>query len=72
MRLLLGSFFPAHLLLGMLDGEGYKIGEESSLNRMLFHMHSVLFVAVSAALLRMVVDGESDAHRGLEHDGGTG
>ncbi len=72
MGLLLGSFLPAHLLLGTLTGASFRIGEGSSLNRMLFHVYLVLVVAVSAAILRMVVNGESDERQGLEHGRGAG
>lgn len=54
--LLLGTFLPIHLMLGLLTGEGYHIGEGSSLNRMIFHIYPVLVVAVSAAVVQMMVE----------------
>lgn len=65
--LLLGTFLPLHLLLGLVTGEGYAIGEGSSLNRMLFHIYPVLVVAVSAAVVRMMVadDEEQPAPRSV-------
>ena len=59
--LLVGAFLPVHLLLGLITGEGYAIGEGSSLNRMIFHIYPVLVVAVSAAVLRMMVADEEEA-----------
>lgn len=58
--LLLGTFLPSHLILGILTGEGYAIGEGSSLNRMIFHVYPVLVVSVAAAILRMFRE-EQDA-----------
>lgn len=69
--LLLGTFLPIHLMLGLLTGEGYAIGEGSSLNRMIFHIYPVLVVAVSAAVVRMMVaDDEQQSAPSQPADGG--
>ena len=59
--LLLGTFLPSHLILGILTGESYAIGEGSSLNRMIFHVYPVLVVAVGAAILRMFREETDEA-----------